>query len=189
MTSSLKRSKFIPLILGIGGIAYPFLVYFALGRIPAGAVVLVALALVTSRMGLIRNAAFARSLIPVLLAVAIATLCLALANPSLAMLAYPVLMNLGMAAAFGLSLRHGPSLIQIFASLRDPNPSPAAQAYMRKVTQVWCVFLLVNAALSAATALWGDLAVWTLYNGLISYGVMGTLFAVEYAIRRRVQRG
>ena len=60
---------------------------------------------------------------------------------------------------------------------------------MRKVTQVWCVFLLVNAALSAATALWGDLAVWTLYNGLISYGVMGTLFAVEYAIRRRVQRG
>jgi uncharacterized membrane protein len=183
-----NNARLSAVALAAGGLAYPFVVYLALGRVPAGALALVAVALIAARIGVMRGGVLARSLIPVLMVVAVATLCLTLANAQVATLAYPVLMSLGMAAAFGQSLRNGPSLVQVFASLREPAPSPAAQVYMRKVTAVWFVFLIINAVLSAATAASGDLALWTLYNGLISYALMGTLFAVEYAIRRRVQR-
>ena len=166
------------------GVAYPFLVYAALGRIPAGAIVLVALALIGSRLGLMRGATATRPLVPVMIAVALTTAALALADSALAAQAYPMLMSLGMAAGFALSLRRGPSLIEIFASLRDPDPSPRAQVYMRKLTRVWCVFLLGNAAASAATMAWGDMALWTLYNGLISYLLMGALFLGEPLVRR-----
>jgi uncharacterized membrane protein len=58
---------------------------------------------------------------------------------------------------------------------------------MRRVTVVWFVFLLGNATVSAATAVHGDMALWTLYNGLVAYLLMGLLFAVEFLVRRRVQ--
>lgn len=174
------------LLLGAVGLAYPFIVYAALGRVPAGAVVLVALALIAARFSLMRGAAPARTLVPVMLAVAAATGALALADSRLAAMAYPVLMSLGMAAAFGLSLRSGPSLIETFASLKDADPGPAARRYMRRLSLVWCLFLLANAAVSAATIALGDAMVWALYNGLISYVLMGLLLAGEYALRRRV---
>lgn len=188
MTSSPSRPSLSALLLGGFGIAYPFLVYGVLGRVPAGAVVLVVLALIGARIGQMRGAAVARPLVPVMIVVALATGALALTDSKLAMLAYPVLMTLGMAAAFGLSLRRGPSLVETFASLSEPEPSPAARAYMRKVTGVWAIFLLGSAAVSAATVAWGDMVLWALYNGLISYLLMAGLFAVEYAVRRRVRR-
>lgn len=188
MTFSTSKSRIAALVLGGLGLAYPVMAYAALGRVPAGVVVLVALALVGARLAAMRGAAVARPLIPALAAVALATASLALVDAHVAALAYPILMNLGMAAAFGLSLRRGPPLVQTFASLTEPNPSAAARAYMRRVTAVWSVFLLANAALSALSAASGDLALWTLYNGLISYVLMATLFAAEYAIRQRVRR-
>jgi uncharacterized membrane protein len=175
-------------VLGGLGLAYPFVVYGAMGRVPAGALVVVALALVGARLGALRGKAVGRNLVRPLVAVAVATLLLAVADPDSAALAYPVLMSLGMAAAFGLSLWRGPPLVEVFASLREPVPGPEAQGYLRAVTWVWFVFLLTNAAISAATGLSGDLAVWTLYNGLASYLLMGLLFAVEWVVRRRVRR-
>jgi uncharacterized membrane protein len=187
MTSSPNKSRIAVFILGGIGLAYPFLVYSALGRVPAGAVVLVALALIGARLGLTRGSKAARFLIPVMIAVFVATAGLALLDSGLASLVYPVLMSLGMAAAFGLSLRREPSLVEVFASLTDPDPSPAAKAYMRKVTLGWFMVLLMNAMISAVTVVLGDMVLWALYNGLISYLLMGTFMAVEYAIRRRVR--
>ena len=54
---------------------------------------------------------------------------------------------------------------------------------------VWVAFLLCNALISLATAVWGTRAQWALWNGLLSYLAMGTLFTVEYAVRRVVRRG
>ncbi len=187
MTSSPNRPRIAVLVLGGIGLAYPFLVHAALGRVPAGAIVLVALALIGARLGLTRGTAAAGPLVPVMIAVFLGTAALALLDSSLAALAYPVVMSLGMAGAFGLSLRGGPTLVESFAGLTDPDPSPAAKAYMRKVTFLWFVFLLGNAVVSAVTVASGDMALWTLYNGLISYVLMGFLFAVEYAVRRRVR--
>ena len=45
-----------------------------------------------------------------------------------------------------------------------------------------------NGALAAFTIWHGDLALWSLYNGLISYGLMGALMAGEYLVRRRLMK-
>jgi len=35
---------------------------------------------------------------------------------------------------------------------------------------------------------WAPLSWWTLYTGLIAYGLMGLLFAGEWLVRQRVRR-
>ncbi|MGE5517514.1 MAG: hypothetical protein ACM31D_17045 [Bacteroidota bacterium] len=172
------------MLVGLG-LAYPFVVYAAMGRVPAGALALVALALIGARFGVLRGSAVGRALLPSVGGVAVVTALLALIAAETAALAYPVLMSLGMAAAFGLSLWRGPPLVQIFAG--EVEPEAAARAYMRKVTWVWFIFLLGNAAISGMTAASGDLELWTLYNGLVSYGLMAALFAAEYGVRRWVR--
>lgn len=52
---------------------------------------------------------------------------------------------------------------------------------------MWCVFFVFNGALAVATALWTSDRVWALYNGLIAYVLIGTLFSVEWLVRRRVR--
>ena len=65
--------------------------------------------------------------------------------------------------------------------------APAAVAYTRRVTQVWCGFFVFNGAVSLGTALWGSPAAWALYNGLLAYVLMGVLFGGEWLLRQRVK--
>lgn len=96
--------------------------------------------------------------------------------------------GLSILAAFGYSLAKPPSMIERFARMREPNLPPFAVAYTRTVTKVWCGFFIVNGAIALGTALWATPAVWSLYNGVIAYVLMGVLFAGEYLVRLRVQR-
>lgn len=101
---------------------------------------------------------------------------------------YPVLVNGVMLGVFGYSLVSPPSLIERFARLKEPDlPSQAVQ-YTRRVTQVWCIFFLINGAIALATALWATPAIWSLYNGVIAYALMGLLFGGEYLVRLRFKR-
>jgi len=178
------------LLLAGLGLLYPGLVFVALDRVPAGALVLAALALVAARLGLLaRGGPLAAALIPPLGLVALATALLGLTSAERAALAYPLLMSLGMASAFAWSLRPGqPCLVEHFAALSTPAPTPAARAYMRKVTVAWALVLSGNAALSGWTVLHGDPALWALYNGLLSYLLLGVTAGIEYLIRRVVSR-
>ena len=106
----------------------------------------------------------------------------------LAAKAYPVAVNLALLASFGWSLRRPPTVIERMARLQEPDLPAYAVAYTRRVTQAWCLFFLLNAAVSSATALWATEAVWALYNGVIAYGLMGLMFAAEWLIRGRVRR-
>ncbi|NML29409.1 COG4648 family protein [Paraburkholderia antibiotica] len=99
---------------------------------------------------------------------------------------YPALVNLGLLIAFGATLRHGPSMIEKFARLGKPDLPAAAVRYTRRVTQVWCGFFVLNGAFSVYTALCWSRANWSLYNGVIAYGLIGALLAGEYAWRRFV---
>jgi uncharacterized membrane protein len=56
------------------------------------------------------------------------------------------------------------------------------------VTQIWTAFLVANAVISSAVGIWGTPAQWMLWNGLISYLLMGALFAGEWTFRRFVSR-
>ena len=112
-----------------------------------------------------------------------------LVSPLNAPLVYPVFINLALASIFAASLMFPPSIVERIARLSDPDLPARAVRYTRHVTMVWVAFLVCNAAISLATAVWGTLAQWTLWNGLLSYLAMGLLFAVEYAVRRKVRRG
>lgn len=122
-----------------------------------------------------------------LAALALAALAAA-SNAALPLKLYPVLVNGALLAAFGHSLLAGPSMIERLARLREPDLPPVAVAYTRRVTQVWCGFFALNGLIALGTALYASEAVWSLYNGVVSYMLMGVLFGGEYLVRMRFKR-
>jgi uncharacterized membrane protein len=105
---------------------------------------------------------------------------------------YPVVVNVSLLALFAATLFRPPSMIERFARLQAKATGttlPAhVPAYTRKVTMVWCGFFVVNSSIATATALFADEKTWAVYNGGISYALMGALFIVELAVRQIVKR-
>jgi len=164
------------------GVGYPFAVYFMQGSISSHGFILVALSLLALRAFTARSdlARIWRMPLLVTAAILIATTFL---NADIAEKTYPALMSLAAALTFGCTLFYPPSLIERFARLRRRDLPPAGVSYCRKVTIIWTGWLVINAAISIGLALWGSLALWTLWTGLLSYLAMGLLFASEYAFR------
>ncbi|CAD6510127.1 hypothetical protein LMG28727_00311 [Paraburkholderia kirstenboschensis] len=108
-----------------------------------------------------------------------ASAAIVLTNSELLLRLYPSLVNLGLLIAFGATLVRGPSMIEKFARLGNPDLPPGAVRHTRRVTQVWCVFFLLNGAFSAYTALYWSRASWSLYNGAIAYVLIGVLLIAE----------
>jgi uncharacterized membrane protein len=114
--------------------------------------------------------------------------CAIWANALLPLKLYPVLVSAAFLAAFTYSLAVPPTVIERLARLSEPDLPPAAIGYTRRVTQVWCVFFVINGSIALGTALWASEAVWSLYTGVISYVLMGLLFGAEYLVRLRFKR-
>ncbi|HEY2022353.1 hypothetical protein [Paraburkholderia sp.] len=108
-----------------------------------------------------------------------ASAAIVLTNSELLLRVYPSLVNLGLLIAFGATLVRGPSMIEKFARLGNPNLPAGAVRHTRRVTQMWCVFFLLNGAFSAYTALYWSRASWSLYNGAIAYVLIGALLIAE----------
>ncbi len=106
---------------------------------------------------------------------------------------YPVLVNFIFLGFFGYTLFFPPSMIERFARKLDRNLPDRAIKYTYNVTVIWCGFFIMNAAASAYTTFYTSTEIWTLYNGFITYILMGVLFIGEYIVRCRVikshQRG
>nr|WP_274389639.1 hypothetical protein [Paraburkholderia tagetis] len=133
-------------------------------------------------------AASLRKLTPVDWAVAVtlnvASVAIVLTNSELIMRLYPSLVNLGLLVAFGATLIKGPSMVEKFARRHYAEPPAHVVRYTRRVTQLWCVFFAVNAMFSAWTALEWSTRHWSLYNGAIVYGIIGTLLVGEFVWRK-----
>jgi uncharacterized membrane protein len=114
-------------------------------------------------------------------------LVIALVNKASWLLAYPAFVSLVFFTVFAASLVYPPTVVERLARLEDPHLPPKGISYTRKVTQVWCVFFLANAAISLVTIWYGDPWLWSLYNGGIFYVLMGLLMAAEMVIRRKVK--
>ncbi|HEZ0802099.1 TPA: hypothetical protein ACFP4U_000480 [Neisseria lactamica] len=99
---------------------------------------------------------------------------------------YPVLVNLMMLAVFGGSLFAGQTVIEKLARLQQPDLPEKAVRYTRRVTQVWCVFFIINGTLAALLARLGRYDWWAVYTGVIAYVLMGMLFAGEWLYRKLV---
>lgn len=100
---------------------------------------------------------------------------------------YPVLMSLGACAIFLYTLYSPPSMIERFARLHQPDLPESGVVWTRKVTQVWCIFLFCNALLALITILFFSTKIWAIYNGFISYLLMGMLLLGELILRKRHQ--
>jgi uncharacterized membrane protein len=104
--------------------------------------------------------------------------------PPAFLLYWPVLVCAAFLFSFGRTLWSPPPFVERFARLQNPNLGPVEVAYCRRVTQVWCLFFIVNGSIALALALKGSLKAWALYCGCISYLLIGALFAAEYLYRR-----
>ena len=114
-------------------------------------------------------------------------------NSAIILKFYPVLMNLLFLAAFGITLVYQPNMIFRFATMQDKHirGSPGEDQiydYCRKVTLVWCSFFIVNGNIAAWTIFSGSDTLWSVYNGGISYILIGALFAGEFIVRKIVQK-
>jgi uncharacterized membrane protein len=113
---------------------------------------------------------------------------IAISDSVIALLLYPVVMNLGFLLLFLYSLVVPPSMVEQMARLHDADLPESGVRYTRKVTMVWCGFFVLNGSIAAWTVWSGDRALWGLYNGLIAYILMGTLMIVEYCVRCKVRK-
>ena len=177
------RRNGLAAILLVASLAYPAAVYFGRSAVPPLTFVAAAVLLMTLRT-ITLNASAARQQRGLLIASAATLVILAALDPPVAAKAYPVVMSAAVAALFGMSLAHPPSLIERYARLRQPDLPPEARDYCRAVTMVWTAWLLLNALIALALAVFGSDAAWALWTGVIAYLIMGLLLAGEFVLRR-----
>lgn len=164
---------------------YPLAIWFGHGQIEPRWLAALLLLAAATRLPAVKLSGAARwSVAGALVLVA----CAIWSNLLLPLKLYPVLVSAVLLAGFAYSLTTPVSAIERMARLRGGDFPAPAQAYMRKVTQVWCVFFVFNGAAAFATALWAPEAVWSLYTGVVSYLLMAVLFGVEYLVRLRFKR-
>ena len=164
---------------------YPLAIWLGHGKVEPRWLALLLLAAAATRLPALRLSGVARwSVGGALVLVA----CAIWSNVLLPLKLYPVLVSAAMLGGFAYSLTTPMSAVERMARLRGEDFPPPAQAYMRTVTKVWCGFFVVNGAIALGTALWASAAVWSLYTGVISYGLMAILFGAEYLVRLRFKR-
>lgn len=188
ITLSPRIKKFLTVTAVLIGLSYPFLVYFGLSAFSPQVLIAIVLGLLGLRVWIIRKALpLKHQLIwPAIVAI-LGMGIAALAHVTVAVKLYPVVISVMLGAAFLWSLIKPPTAIELIARIREPDLDAKGVAYTRKVTMVWVGFFVMNAAIATWTVLFGTIAQWTLYNGLISYCLTGILFAGEFMVRRVVR--
>lgn len=188
MPSWRLKARPLDLLLVLISIAYPFIVYFGLMKFSPLVVGIALVAFLILRLLLNKRRQTRKSEAWIYLLVLGVVVALLAINEMLAIKAYPVLISLSFAVVFGYSLIYSPPIIERFARMMEDELDAQAINYTRHVTEAWVIFFLVNASISLWTALYADLAIWTLYNGLISYLLIGLMFGGEYILRLFVKR-
>jgi uncharacterized membrane protein len=171
---------------------YPFLIFFGLRwlepRWMAAGIGITVMMRAALRWRRPSSAELRRLMLPVLLVAGVLGTAFA-ANDARTLLFVPALVNAALLLAFARTLRAGTPMVETFARLQDSDLTEAEVRYCRSVTVVWSVFFALNAAVSLWLALFAELWLWTLYTGVVSYGLVGILFAVEFVVRSwRFQR-
>ncbi len=182
--------KFKPLMIVVAviGVAYPFAVYFGLQLFSP---LVIALALISFLIVRILSSWREKKQVRELVALSLTLSCVVLlsfVDQLLAIKSYPVALSLSLASLFTYSLLNPPSMIERFARMVEPNLNEQGVRYTRKVTMVWIGFFICNAVVSFGTAVYGDLEVWTFYNGFLSYVCVGGLMGGEFIVRQFVKK-
>lgn len=100
---------------------------------------------------------------------------------------YPLLIFAIFFILFASSLVVGRTpLVSRFAILmRGPAPD-VVMRYGRHATIVWSIFFFIMIAASLYLSLFASLAAWSWFTNVFSYLLVGLMFVIEFAMRRRV---
>ncbi|MCW4153168.1 hypothetical protein OM427_27010 [Halomonas sp. 18H] len=161
-------------------VAWPVLVLVLHDQVGSWPLLVAGAALLAWRMSQARYLAMVVALLMLVLG--------GLGHADIGMRAYPVAINALMLVVFLTSLWRGMPIVERLARLKEPELPPAGVAYTRRVTWAWCGFFVINGSIATWTAVYADLATWTLYNGVISYGLIALMFAGEWLLRHRMRR-
>lgn len=161
-------------------VAWPVLVFVLHDQVGSWPLLVAGAALLAWRMSQARYLAMVVALLMLVLG--------GLGHADIGMRAYPVAINALMLVVFLTSLWRGMPIVERLARLKEPELPPAGVAYTRRVTWAWCGFFVINGSIATWTAVYADLATWTLYNGVISYGLIALMFAGEWLLRHRLRR-
>lgn len=99
---------------------------------------------------------------------------------------YPTAVSLLMLLLFGGSLFAEQTLVERLARLQHPDLPPEGVRYTRRITQIWCVFFILNGGISAVLVLFQCYEWWAFYTGLLSYLLMGVLTGGEWLYRKSI---
>ena len=175
-------SRFWPAVAAILSVLYPLLWFWGRenGAFPYIAIMM---AVIWAIRALVQRDRWQR-LVSVILSIFFVAVLAGQAHG--AMYWYPVLVSLLMLVLFGSSLFSPQSFVERLARLRHPRLPPEGVRHARRVTQVWCVFFLLNALLTTGLILAQAWRAWALYTGIIAYVLMGLLLLGEWLWRRRI---
>lgn len=168
---------------------YPVAIYFGLQQFEPKYLALSLAALVILRASIANSPIFkaVKGLWAIILVAGLSVAAFSFfSNSELGLKLYPVIISLGFLIVFAYSLSQPPTIIERLARLQEPDLPPEGVIYTRKVTQVWCVFFVFNILVALYTVIFSSTEVWTLYNGLISYLLIGALFLGELIYRKCV---
>ncbi|MSQ84005.1 MAG: hypothetical protein EXR77_14170 [Myxococcales bacterium] len=173
------------ILLVAGSIAYPLTLWWGIQHLPVQQVGALALVLILTLAAarVWRTPKGQRWIIlqPPLTAAALIGLGIALDDARL-MMALPTVVNITFLLSFAQSLRSIP-LVERYARLVHPDLWPDEVAYCRSTTVVWCAFFAANALIATVLAIWAPFSWWATFTGLLSYALVGGLFAIEYGVR------
>ena len=96
---------------------------------------------------------------------------------------YPVLMNISVCAIFALSLKTTPLVTQFAKKMRKEPLDTRTLTYTKNVTMAWAIFMFINTIISLITVFLSN-EIWVIYNGFISYILIGLMMLVEYFVRK-----
>lgn len=176
-TRPLIAAVFVTLTL-----SYPFVVFFGLQMASPRHLALVIGVLFLLRLIRLRAAAVRPLILPAILCLGVCAWSTALDDEA-GLLLLPVFISGGFLLAFGWTLVRPPSIVEAFARLVAPDLSDAEVRYCRRVTWVWAVFFVVNGTVAWLTTRQASREAWVIYNGLISYLIIGGLFVAELFYR------
>ena len=181
--SKVKKALFV--FLKVLPFSYPFVVYYFINSsficyITVGLVgtILVG-AILVSKAGVFSD----KVILCQSLGIGIAVLLCSLIKPNILHLIYPVLMSFGTMLGFLYTLIKPPSMIERIARLNNADLGVDGVIYTRNLTKIWVVFCGINTLISLATVIAGNVKIWFLYNGIISYVLMGTLVIADLGYR------
>lgn len=173
---------FLSLLILISVLSYPFLIYHYIEQISPAWFASALLTLLIVRFYLTGDRHRLEDWL-ILLIMSIFCALVIWINSEQLLKFYPLLMNIGIGMTFLLSLTKEQCLIDKFARLGGKQPPPEAYGYLRTLTLLWGCLLLLNGAVSAYTAWYSSLSVWTFYNGVLSYVLIGCFAAGEWVYR------